>query len=149
MPTNKRKPQMLDVLVGRWLRAWRASSGISREEFAERADITFQQLQKYEAGHNRISASRLAQFAEIVERAPDDFFIGAEALHQARAQIGNSFVVDPETCDLLIEYYRAGFAGRRAHVLEIIKSDGKRRLEEHRRVVFVRLMERPPFRKVA
>jgi transcriptional regulator with XRE-family HTH domain len=78
--SGKRKPGMLDVLAGRWLRAWRISAGISREEFAGRAEITVQQIQKYEDGKNRISASRLAQFADIVERAPGDFFIGAEVL---------------------------------------------------------------------
>lgn len=137
MSTAKRKPQMLDVLAGRWLRAWRMSAGISREEFAGRADITVQQIQKYEEGSNRISASRLCQFAGIVERAPGDFFIGAEALHQARARIGGSFLVDAETCDLLIAYFRTGTVDERGRIAEIVSSATARRLEEHRRAIFV------------
>src|SRR5262245_42629454 len=81
---GKRSPGMLDLLAGRWLRAFRIAAGISREEFSGRAGFSFQQMQKYETGANRISASRLAQFAEIVERAPADFFLGAEILRKAQ-----------------------------------------------------------------
>jgi transcriptional regulator with XRE-family HTH domain len=136
---GKRSPGMLDLLAGRWLRAWRISAGISREEFSGRAGITVQQIQKYEDGTNRISASRLAQFADIVERAPGDFFIGAEVLHAASARTGDGFAADAETCDLLIEYYRTGSGEVRGRMAEIVA--GKRRLEERARAVFVVQMQ--------
>jgi transcriptional regulator with XRE-family HTH domain len=103
---SKRAPGMLDVLAGRWLRAFRKSAGISREEFAALAGLTFQQMQKYETGTNRISAGRLLRFAEIVERSPGDFLAGAQILHEACEQAGDGFVVDAQVCDLLIEYFR-------------------------------------------
>lgn len=134
---GKRAPGMVDVLAGRWLRAWRMSAGLSGEAFAERAGMSFQQIQKYESGINRISASRLAQFAEIVERAPGDFFIGAEVLQSASLRLGDGFVVDAETCDLLIAYYRTGSDDARERIAAIVRSAGKGRVEDRGRVVFV------------
>jgi transcriptional regulator with XRE-family HTH domain len=149
MARGKRAPGMLDVLAGRWLRAFRKSAGISREEFAARAGITFQQMQKYETGTNRIAASRLLQFAEIVERSPGDFLVGAQILHDAREQAGEGFVVDAQVCDLLIDYFQTG-ADVRGQIAEIVRSGGKRRLEEHRRARYVWQRAAPsPFRKAA
>jgi transcriptional regulator with XRE-family HTH domain len=145
---GKRAPGMLDMLAGRWLRAWRMSAGVSREEFAARAQITVQQIQKYEDGSNRISASRLAQFAEIVERAPGDFFIGAEILQSAFAHDDAGAPVDADTCDLLIEYFRSGSEVARERIAEIVRSASKPGLEDHGCAVYV--LRRPTeFRKAA
>ena len=55
-----------DVQAGRNLRAWRKNRGMSQTALGERLGITFQQIQKYEKGTNRLSVSRLADAAEAL-----------------------------------------------------------------------------------
>jgi transcriptional regulator with XRE-family HTH domain len=59
-----RKPNQIDAHVGRRLRAQRVALGLSQEALGQRLGLTFQQVQKYELGLNRVSASRLYQLSE-------------------------------------------------------------------------------------
>jgi ribosome-binding protein aMBF1 (putative translation factor) len=61
-----RKTDDLDLLIGRRLRQRRVLLAISQEELARRIGLSFQQLQKYEVGENRISAARLFKLSEIL-----------------------------------------------------------------------------------
>ena len=66
MAVNKRSPRDVDVHVGtRVLVAWHMRN-MKQEDVARQLGVTFQQVQKYEKGSNRISASRLYQFATIM-----------------------------------------------------------------------------------
>jgi len=68
MATQKidpRKADSTDVEVGRLVRALRMSRGLSQTELANRIGVTFQQVQKYEAGVNRISMGRLTNIAKL------------------------------------------------------------------------------------
>ena len=60
----------VEVRVGARLRAERELQGLSQMEIAERLGVTFQQVQKYEKGQNRISSSRLIGFADALGVAP-------------------------------------------------------------------------------
>jgi len=71
----RNKPNPIDVHVGQRLRARRNICGVSQESLGDQVGITFQQIQKYENGANRISASRLWQFANILD-CPVEFFFG-------------------------------------------------------------------------
>ena len=66
----------LDRRVGERLRSRRLKMGLSQSEFGAAAGVTFQQVQKYERGTNRISASRMIQFAERLGVAPAYFVEG-------------------------------------------------------------------------
>ncbi|MFK0299559.1 helix-turn-helix domain-containing protein [Brevundimonas sp. NPDC090276] len=57
-------PNPIDIQVGARVRAHREAAGLSQHELSRLIDISFQQIQKYERGQNRISASRLLQIAE-------------------------------------------------------------------------------------
>ena len=72
------KPDPVDINVGSKLRARRTLLGMSQEKLAEAVGLTFQQVQKYEMGKNRISASRLYQFAQILDVSISYFFEGYE-----------------------------------------------------------------------
>jgi len=63
---DPRKPNYVDVVVGRNVRLWRLVRGLSQSDLARRSDVTFQQVQKYEAGTNRISWGRLTKFSRIL-----------------------------------------------------------------------------------
>jgi transcriptional regulator with XRE-family HTH domain len=72
-PPNRRAPSAVDKLVGQRVRAAREMRGMRQERLAELLDLSFQQIQKYEAGKNRISASRLHVIAAILS-VPIEFF---------------------------------------------------------------------------
>jgi transcriptional regulator with XRE-family HTH domain len=67
----------VDVHAGSRLRARRLQLGLSQEKIAKSVGLTFQQVQKYEKGMNRMGASRLQQFANLLDVSPGYFFIDA------------------------------------------------------------------------
>lgn len=73
MIENKKRPNPIDVHVGSRIRLRRNMLGISQEKLGENLGITFQQVQKYEKGTNRVGASRLQAIASILE-VPVSFF---------------------------------------------------------------------------
>lgn len=73
MTDNKKKPNPIDVHVGSRIRLRRNMLGFSQEKLGENLGITFQQIQKYEKGTNRVGASRLQAISTILS-APVSFF---------------------------------------------------------------------------
>ena len=73
MPENKKKPNPIDTHVGSRIRLRRNMLGMSQEKLGESLGITFQQIQKYEKGTNRVGASRLQAIANILD-VPVSFF---------------------------------------------------------------------------
>lgn len=72
-------PHPVDVHVGKQLRVQRIIMGLSQEALAKAVGITFQQVQKYERGINRMSASRLYDFARVLSVPVAYFFEGFES----------------------------------------------------------------------
>ena len=75
--SGKRGTTAVDTHIGQKIRARRTLLGLSQTELADAAGITFQQVQKYEKGTNRVGASRLQQFSEALGVPPSYFFDGA------------------------------------------------------------------------
>jgi transcriptional regulator with XRE-family HTH domain len=73
-----RRADLRDAEVGRRVRARRLERGITQTELATRIGVTFQQVQKYEKGVNRICAGRLQRIAEALDVPVTFFFGGAE-----------------------------------------------------------------------
>ena len=71
-------PNPVDVHVGRRVRLRRRELGVSQAWLADRLGLTFQQVQKYERGSNRISASKLYQIASVLEVPITYFFEGLD-----------------------------------------------------------------------
>ena len=69
----------LDAMVGAKVRLLRVNRGISQTVLAERIGVTFQQVQKYEQGANRVGASRLAQIASVLDVSVGEFFESSRA----------------------------------------------------------------------
>jgi transcriptional regulator with XRE-family HTH domain len=61
-----RRPNSIDVVVGGNVRIWRMAKGLSQHQLASRLGITFQQVQKYEVGANRIGTGRLVKISAIL-----------------------------------------------------------------------------------
>ena len=73
MPLRKRRAGAEDVEIGRKIRALRLERGLSQSGLADGIGLTFQQVQKYEKGTNRVSAGRLHKIAELLH-VPITFF---------------------------------------------------------------------------
>lgn len=74
---NARRASDLDKHIGRQVRLQRIRSGITQEGLAEATDLTRQQIQKYESGHDRIPASRLFHMSCAMSVEIATFFAGA------------------------------------------------------------------------
>jgi transcriptional regulator with XRE-family HTH domain len=75
--TGRRGPTAVDTHVGQKIRSRRIFLGMSQTEVADAIGITFQQVQKYERGANRVGASRLQQISDALGVSPFYFFDGA------------------------------------------------------------------------
>jgi transcriptional regulator with XRE-family HTH domain len=75
-PTKTKHATVIDMHIGRQLRSRRILVGLSQEELAEELGITFQQIQKYEGGKNRIAAGRLFELAKVLRCSILYFFQG-------------------------------------------------------------------------
>ncbi len=91
-------PNPIDKHVGARVRMRRLMVGLSQGKLGEALDVTFQQVQKYEKGANRIGASRLQQLARVLDVPPAYFFEGAPSSGATANGFaepdGNSYVVD-------------------------------------------------------
>ena len=74
-----RKSGPLDAMVGARVRMLRVNRGISQTALAERIGVTFQQVQKYEHGADRVGTSRLAQIASVLDVSVGEFFESSRA----------------------------------------------------------------------
>ena len=71
-------PEIVDVQVGQTIRMLRLKQSMSQEQLANGIGVTFQQVQKYEKGSNRVSASRLVQIANVLGADVKVFFDGVQ-----------------------------------------------------------------------
>ena len=74
--SDDRSPNPIDVHVGERVRRRRRALGVSQEQLADKLGLTFQQVQKYERGANRISCSKLYQIASALQAHIAYFFDG-------------------------------------------------------------------------
>ncbi|MGR3220006.1 MAG: helix-turn-helix domain-containing protein [Candidatus Anammoxibacter sp.] len=70
----KDKPNEIDIYAGQRVKQARDEAGMSQNQLADKCGISFQQIQKYQSGKNRMSVSRLAQIAEILDQPVSYFF---------------------------------------------------------------------------
>jgi transcriptional regulator with XRE-family HTH domain len=88
MPAKSRpakRPSSIDIAVGRNVRIWRMAKGLSQAQLAHRLGVTFQQVQKYEVGANRIGTGRLVKLAAILGVPIAALFDGTEGADPARS----------------------------------------------------------------
>lgn len=69
-----KKLSPLDFYISKKLKQFRQEIGMSLEELAERSGLSYQQIQKYESAKNKISASKLFEFAQILQKPVNDFY---------------------------------------------------------------------------
>lgn len=131
-PSKKKgRANFIDENVGLQLRQRRALLGMSQERLAEQLGITFQQIQKYENGANRISASRLFELSKVLEIPVSFFFdgVGQEARpsgfadnEQAPFDGSDDVMTRKETLELVRTYYSIEDAKLRKDWLKMLKT---------------------------
>jgi transcriptional regulator with XRE-family HTH domain len=89
----QKSPNQIDKHIGSRVRARRIMLGMSQERLADALGLTFQQVQKYEKGVNRVGASRLLQIAGILDVNIEFFFEGLPGI-QAGGFSGDSLVAE-------------------------------------------------------
>jgi len=131
------KPNPIDVHVGSRVRLRRTLLGMSQEKLGEAIGLTFQQVQKYERGANRIGASRLFDLSRVLD-VPVSFFFDDMPDEAAAAPVddedenggeertANTYEPDPmakrETLELVRAYYRINDASVRKRLFELTKA---------------------------
>ena len=128
-------PNPVDIHVGSRVRLRRTLLGLSQEKLGDAVGLTFQQIQKYERGANRIGASRLFQLSNILD-VPIMFFFDEmpRGLKTAEAQVirglqeleQKTLELDPlarrETLELVRAYYKIANPKVRKRLFELTKS---------------------------
>ena len=135
-------PDPIDIHVGRRVKLRRTLLRISQEQLAGDIGVTFQQVQKYESGHNRVSASRLYDISRVLDCPIAYFFedIGehvtsgratpkprtGEGLSESKAQFNDDPMQRTETLELVRAYWRLHGSEIRHNVLELLINMSKR-----------------------
>lgn len=129
-PDSTRQPNRIDVHVGEQVRTRRKQLGLSQERLADALGLTFQQVQKYERGTNRISASKLWDTATFLEVPINWFFQGlvqelgagsARGVSEPEAPAFQALSLGPEDAELLAAFQRIRRKKMRRRVLELVR----------------------------
>ncbi|ESQ75697.1 helix-turn-helix domain-containing protein [Asticcacaulis sp. AC402] len=127
-----RGPNPVDLHVGARVRMRRKFLGMSQEGLAEVIDLTFQQVQKYERGSNRISASKLYEIARALKAPVAYFFEGygeseaVEGFSESESeQFVHGFLMTTEGIELAEAFPRIRSAKLRRKVLELVRVLGE------------------------
>lgn len=101
MNGSPKSPGAVDEHLGRRVRERRLLVRMSQAELAQALGLTFQQVQKYENGTNRISAGRLRSIAQVLGVSLDTFYDGLASEGGPRAELLGAFHADPQATELI------------------------------------------------
>jgi transcriptional regulator with XRE-family HTH domain len=124
---KKPRPHAVDIEVGALLRMRRHMLGVSQEALGGQMGISFQQIQKYESGANRLSASRLHAVSILLDVSIEFFFQnGKEALTQEAGFTAEAsrMLASKENMALNKAFLKIGDLGVRLSIVELIEALG-------------------------
>nr|WP_062098491.1 helix-turn-helix domain-containing protein [Caulobacter sp. CCH5-E12] len=129
-PPDSRSPNPVDLHVGGRVRTRRKVMGVSQEQLAAGLKLTFQQVQKYERGANRISASKLYEIAGELKVPVSYFFEGLadpadgapDPAGEAASRTMDAFLSTPEGLELAEKFARIGRGRVRRQILELVRA---------------------------
>src|SRR5581483_4921857 len=125
------RPNPIDVHVGSRIRLRRNMLALSQEKLGEAIGLTFQQVQKYERGANRVGASRLHELSRVLDVPVSFFFddtdpVRAPAMGGFAEPAGETFEADPlrkqETVELVRAYFSIEDPAVRRRLLDLAKA---------------------------
>ena len=118
------KATEIDVMVGARVRVRRLELDLTQQELGRKLGITFQQIQKYESGHNRVSAGRLKEISRVLQVPVAYFFADADEAETSGAQPVTAIKLtgEPGAMDLLMAYARLDSPALRKSVVTMVRS---------------------------
>lgn len=139
---TKRQSTDVDAHVGARIRALRRQLGMSQVQLAARLGLSVQQVQKYECGVNRISASKLFEAANLLGVPVSELFDGLDAATpEANHDVGEAaiaaFLQSPQGVELASNFPRIPSRRLRQIVLEFVRGVAEVRTEEGKLYLFV------------
>jgi transcriptional regulator with XRE-family HTH domain len=138
--SRQRLPNPIDLHVGGRIRMRRKVLGVSQERLAEALGLTFQQVQKYERGSNRVSASKLYEIARFLNSPVSYFFEGLAdptsddaGASDGPEQLMHDFLMTSEGLELAAAFPKIPRGRVRRRVLDLIRSlgDDDENVESH------------------
>ena len=123
-----RGPNPVDLHVGARIRMRRKLLGVSQEKLADQLGLTFQQVQKYERGANRVSASKLYEIARALQTSVAYFFDGLADTVDPGLELAegrefmNELVMTPEGLELASLFPKLKRGRVRLRVLDLVKA---------------------------
>lgn len=135
MTTNPREPNAIDIHVGARIRLRRVQLDISQSKLAEDLGVTFQQVQKYERGTNRVSASKLWKTAEALGVTVSYFFEGLAPDGSVSIQVADNdtlydFIASPDGIDLAQAFTAINDPAIRRRVIDLCRALGPAELTD-------------------
>ncbi len=129
--SDNKSPSGIDRIVGQRLRWRRRELKLTQEQLGEKLGLTFQQVQKYEKGVNRISAGRLFKLADVLTVPITYFYEGVgellenqpRAVHEAGSPPALP-VIDGEAMELVTAFQKITDAALRRSLLDTIRAAG-------------------------
>ncbi len=130
------KPHPVDVCIGARLKQRRVLLGMTQTNLGDALGLTFQQVQKYERGANRIGSSRLYDLSRVLDVSVEHFFedmppavaTSSPTKRRGKAKAAPGYELDPmakrETLELVRAYYKIMDAGVRKGVYQLTKAMG-------------------------
>ena len=112
----------VDVAVGARIRLLRKLKGLSQQALAEAAGVTFQQIQKYERGANRVSASMLARIAKTLGVPVSEMFGEASPANASAVDEVAALLSEPGALELLSAYANLPRGASRSALVEFVRS---------------------------
>jgi transcriptional regulator with XRE-family HTH domain len=124
--SGHRGANFVDHGIGLLIRTRRLELGVSQETLAEMLGITFQQVQKYEKGVNRVAASRLFELAAVLDVPIGYFFQGlttqaASAVAEAEEPFLHDILATPEGAQLMALFGKIESAKLRRRIIDLVK----------------------------
>ena len=124
---SAKKPDPVDVEVGQRIRIERLQSGLSQTSLAEQLGVTFQQVQKYEKGVNRVGAGRLTKIAKVLGVPVSSFFGAHDAGAIERSDRGTAssplkLLTVPGALRLLRAYGQLNDGKMRRSIVELVEN---------------------------
>jgi transcriptional regulator with XRE-family HTH domain len=127
MPRRGADP--IDLLVGRNIRINRLRKSMSQEALADELGLTFQQVQKYEKGTNRVGSGRLLRISRILEVPVTALFEGSEVDGNSAENATLDLIAEPQSMRLVQAFSEIGDADVRTSLVQLVEriAEGRRR----------------------
>jgi transcriptional regulator with XRE-family HTH domain len=120
--TSNKSANKVDKIVGRNIRVHRLVRGMTQEGLGEKLGVTFQQIQKYEKGTNRVGSGRLYQIAALLEVPVTAFFEGGDTHSTSRNASPFDLLADPVSLRMVQAFSEIPDQKTRRAVLALVES---------------------------